>query len=190
MELIINIYIYFYQKITGSLKTYEPKDREKKLIENFIKKLDKEVGKGSWGFDYLFNYFAFQFEYWRDKETQIKSFYLSWFLGNKAFDRWKNKNENYYYFCEEGILKEYKINKNLLSSLILSTQKDFIQLKTYIEIEKQRYYNEDKGFNHCLISTDLYNHRSTLCLTCKFKVDCKQTLKQIYPFIYEKRGYN
>jgi len=190
MDLIIKIYSFFYQRITGHITNYEIKDREKKLIDNFEKKLNKEVGKGSWGFDYLFNYFAFQFEYWRDKETQIKSFYLSWFLGNKAFDRWKNKNKNYLYFCEEGILKEYKIDKNLLSSFLFIKKRDFVLINSYIEIEKKRFHNKEKGFAHCLISTDLYNHRSVLCLTCKSKIECQNILKNLYPFIYEKRGYN
>lgn len=65
----------------------------------------------------------------------------------------------------------------------------FTTIRPEEESLKKRFYGTARGVLWCLANTTLYNHRSSLCVVCKFKGDCLITLKRDFPRIARGRGY-
>lgn len=194
-EKIDKLFEYFTSKILYNPEyKFSPHSREKVAIKNFAHFLEEKYGKFSIGPYWLFQYFTFQFNYWKDKKTRQGEglAQIAWIIGNKALERWENKTNDYWYFCLVGLLN---INQNIKLSEIKVLINDREELKNYIElvhseeIEKKRYLNTDKGQVHCIQNTDLYNHKSEHCQNCKINPICKELLRINYPHISKVRGY-
>ena len=54
---------------------------------------------------------------------------------------------------------------------------------------KKRFHGTQRGLVWCVANTTLYNHKSSLCVVCKYKNDCLETLKREFPRIAVARGY-
>jgi len=193
---LILLFEYFISKVSG-YQNFEAKlhAREKVAVSNFAYFLMGRYGEGSIGPYLLYHYFVFQFEYWRTKKTREGEgrAQIRWVVGEKAFNRWLRKDSDYWYFCTEGLLKKHvDIKYSDVIGLLGKTEIgfDYVEVKMYEEVEKQRYFNTTKGFMHDILNTTLYNHKSELCLGCKNKESCKELLKTNYRKIYDDRGYN
>jgi len=197
-QKVISIFEYYLTIISGQ-PDFKVKlhSREEVAVKNFCKFLFDKYGKFSIGPNWWFEYFTFQFEHWRDKQTRLGKgmAQISWVIGKKAFDRWMNKSEDYWYFCTEGLLKfnpqikRSEIIEIYENSLLNSNKRDFKIISIIEEIEKKRFHNTDQGFTHCMTASTLFHHRSKLCILCKHKSSCKKLLKDNYSKIYEERGY-
>jgi len=150
-EQLILVFEYFIAKISG-YQNFEAKlhSREKVAVTNFAKFLIDRYGEKSIGFDFLYKYFVFQFEYWRTKKTREGEgrAQIRWIIGDKAFKRWLNKDSDYWYFCQQGLLKKHSdIKYSDIAELLgeKEIEKDYIEIKTYEEIEKERYFNITKA---------------------------------------------
>lgn len=160
---IIKIVDYLYKK-TGQKLTLKDK-RWSSSIDSFIGILDKEFGLASVGENFLKDYFLFQFSYWINKRTRFDSTIMpNWLLGEKSFERWKNKNEHWSYFNSQFI-ERYRI----------VFDRSFLQFDTedIEEIERKRFHNQNEGFAHCL-SFASFNDCSLSCVTCIFKKNCRK----------------
>jgi len=192
-EKIILSFEYFIAEISCRKDyMYAPYKWENKSIENFATLLKNKYGSNSIGVHWFFNYFCFQFEYWRTKKTELGEglAYIEWIIGPKAFKRWEGKTKDYWYFCQEGLLnfnKEIKFSK---FKIIIEGKSifDINKIRTDEEIEKGLYINQRKGFYNCLLYTTLFNKKSGLCQNCKFQENCKKIQRSNYPGIYKIRN--
>lgn len=191
------IYELFYKKLYGNEKyIFNPTEKMHNCIFNFIELIDKKYKITTLNIDFYIYYFLFQFDYWlginAEGKYNVSTFSdrinITYILGQKAFERWINRNSNFdYKMYQSTFAHKYNIS-------IINIKKHFIEneypiLNQAEEIEKRRFYNTDRSLNHCLEKTTLYNHRSRLCIMCINKKDCKILLANNYINIYKSRGY-
>ena len=154
-----NIYSKTYNWVDFEINETE---RNIKVLENFCDILDKEIGIESVGENFIFDYTVFQFRYYEDKKT-ARDVQLNWIYGQKAWCRWKNKNEHWNYFnslyCQNKAISkpEYKVN---------------IDEEIYNDRERNRYYGTNLGQYYCQKMALNSNRKSKLCRFCKFKKEC------------------
>jgi len=187
------LFEYFVSKVS-SRKDYEfkPHSREKQAIKNFadflISRHKKSIGPA-----FLFKYFSFQFEYWNSKETREKEklAQISWIIGKKAFERWLIKSHDYWYFCKNGVLRLNGIKFSEAQKLLGVERNivNFVEINDLEELQKNKFFNQKKGFVYCLNNTTLFNDKSIFCEDCRFKENCKNLLGINYPAVFERRGY-
>ena len=187
VETVRRFYEYFYQKIYIKPKyIFNPSKTGMKMIENFIKLLDKEFNIKLIGEDFLWSYFIYQFNYWRNAE--LKSFFgkmqISYIIGQKAFLRYKEDKHNLMWVTEKSeIIERYILRKKDL----INNEEKIIYQARYEESIKKMHLNTDKGFYFCIENTTLYHPKHKSCMFCKFKNDCKKVLKEKFPKLYEQR---
>jgi len=139
---------------------FQSSSKEKKMIENFLAKLD-ETANEEWLFDFL----LFGFSRYADLETRYGKglVQLSWVIGQKAIDTFKKRTEEQLYYTQK-FKEEYGINKEV------KKEKPFNE--SFLNREKQRFYNTERGLLHCKEMLFTPNE-SNSCLNCKFKEECK-----------------
>ena len=182
-EIIIKLYQYFYQK-TYHNPNFEfiPKKGELVTIDKFVEVLN-EIG--SLGQDWIFHYFAYQFNYWKDlKYKKIKTVIVSYILGVKAFYRYEERNEQSDYFVDEFI-RDYKLDSNDIWNDTYY-KKDLLNVSKAEEAEKMGYASS--RLINCLQHTTLYNIRSEICMLCIKSTLCKKIQKVKYPEVYKLRN--
>lgn len=192
LRLIVDTYKFYYSKVSG-IENYIFKmtDNRVVMIEKFILEF-KELQKTNLLQETaLKKFFDFQFNHWyrRDaKHGKGISIQLEWIIGRQAIDRWKNVNKKHLSFI---VRKNLKTDKDFTKKTKNKENWDNLLINTNINEErlKSKFLNEDIGFESCFITTNLYNHKSSNCLNCKFSNECKNVLKETYPAIYKIRGY-
>jgi len=189
-DQVIGAYEIFYSRVNNFRNyIFHPTPRQRKIIGNFVKVLESEYAKGSVGSDYMFKFFAFQFNYWHDKNTRFGAgkIMLEWVIGKTAVQRWKDRHEKAVYHSLRNMALMYGVNPAIDEDL---SETNYLRISPGEEQEKNRQYSTDGGLLLCLLGTTLYNHRSKLCIGCKNKVNCRELLKANYPGIYIGRGYS
>lgn len=180
-EQILGSFDFFSIK-TGNYYNYTYKlcKGEDKVILKFINFIRTTYGEISIGKHWLFDYFCFQFEYWRTKNIKYKKgggiIELSWVIGDKAILRWKNRVKDYQYFYKTGLLKYSSLTKGEYFSLFEQEKREVLNKKNIIDLERERFFNKDNGFLHCF-QFAYYNSNSKLCKICKFRSKCKDIKK-------------
>jgi hypothetical protein len=156
-------------------------DNESKCLNSFLDFLNKKY-KGRIDDNFIKNYTKYQFSYWNRLQTRHKNGYIpiSWIYGKKAITRWE-QDVDWLKFRQNS---DFSISEKANVKLSFLTQID-----TQEESHKQKYHNKNKGLAWCSYNTTLYNHKSTNCLTCIFKLQCKEMLKLNMPNVYKLRGY-
>lgn len=169
---------------------FNPTPRYDKMIDNFIASLYKEYSERSIGKRFVIDYFAYQYLRWFEKnDTRFgKTVMLSWLIGPKAFERFKNRSEGWSFRVRQKILKPYKISVETIFPPETKAH-DTLGLHESEEFIKERFRLDENRLGHCVEHTTLYNKKSKWCITCKHKKDCKEALRSIYPSIYIQRGY-
>lgn len=192
---IVSSYQYFYSCFYKNDKyIFTPSLKTSNYINTFISLVNKKYrNKTILGVNFLWYYFVFQFNYWKNIEIEEKDFsnriIPSFIIGSKAYERYESRDREFDWSLQYNDLYEkYSISQNIFKSILKPPIKS-----QYININeslyKKRNYNTDKGLNNCLIFTTLYNHKDLLCLSCLYKGDCKKLLKENFPRLYEERGY-
>lgn len=190
-RLIVDLFKKYYSAIF-KLPNYRfnMTDNKHTSVKNFIAEFKKLTKTNQLQKDYLQKYFEFQFNHWYnyDSKSDMSRIQIEWIIGKKALERWKKS---------DPIISAYIVRKNLKTDIeIKVVQKKenwksiLVEVNMVEESDKMRFYNTNKGLDVCLISTTLYNHKSSLCAGCKHKVICKDYLKKLYPKIYKMRGYD
>lgn len=195
LKLIEELQTHFFRQVSGYENyKFKVQQRDVAMIAKFVK-WGKENYKDSFSTDFLINYFEFHYSYYSRITTRFGKgvIMLNWIVGEKARERWKDrdlKNNRYI---------KFSLNKNsqgYLKNLYLSSrqkQKDREKIKYILEINnleeefKKAFYDSEKGFLFCCQQTTLYNGNSELCRNCKFKEQCKETLKSNYPKVFKIR---
>jgi len=188
-DLIINVYQVFVRKLCKDASfIYKGELRDNACITNFIKLIDKAYGIESLGEVFIYDYFSFQLNYWVNLDTRFgKKIPITWFVGKKAFLRWKdNPNIDLYHAHKTSDLFGIDISAFNKSKKNI----DALETKPYEEKEKIRFGHKESQFLHCIETTTLFNHRSTYCVLCENKISCKELLKVNFYRIYIKRGYS
>lgn len=186
-NLIIKFYTYFYKKRYNSISyKFKPSEKATKTISTFIKLLDKHYSLTMIGEEFLWRYFIYQMNYWRNAELVAfhGQFRIEYIIGTKAFKRFiDSAKDDHWVIDRSDVIVLYGFRKS-----------DLIKLKTdntykgdFEEKNKLKFHNTNKGLYHCIITTTLYNPEHNSCKICIFKEDCKKILKTEYPNIYGKR---
>ena len=187
---IVTLYELFYRglyKQEGYI--YSPSESAHKQIENFIKLLDKAYTIESIGNDFLITYFTFQFAYWSELniDSYNKSVVISYIIGPKAFQRWRDRDAEYDFTIFTTLIKKTGLTKGeVLKAIEVFSDVRSDNLK-HEEAEKKRFEGTDRQFLHCIENTTLIHPRSLCCIVCKDKADCKKLLEERFPQIYYHR---
>jgi hypothetical protein len=184
-EIIIKLYQYFYQK-TYHYPNFEfnPRKEELVTIDKFIEVLNiaNELGQ-----NWLFRYFAFQFEYWsKIKNKKFSGVFISYIIGEKAFYRFENRSEQSDFFIDEFI-RNYRLNPDDIWGSKYY-KKDLLNISIAEEIEKQRIFNNSLRLANCMIHTTMFNVRSEICMLCHKQILCKKIQQEKFPEIYKIRN--
>lgn len=189
-EKISIFFKFFNEKHTGIKQSFEVSDTEKKYVSKFIVKISDDIHISSIGFDWLWDYFCFQFSYWNDLTMGYSnSVQMSWVLGKKALDRWANRRDDSGFLNKMFSIEE-NISKTELKKLLDEDKNLSIdELFEIEETERKRFLNEKTGLVHCLDVTSLAHPESEACSKCIYASECKEVLRFIAPHLYRKRGY-
>jgi hypothetical protein len=186
---IIQFYEYFYKKKFNSAKyNFKPSEKSLKVIDTFLSLLDKNFNLKLVGKSFLFDYFIYQFNYWRNANLVAfhGKFRIELIIGRKAFLRYKdNVRDDLWVIQSSEIYKLY----NLIKSDLIPSEKHAVSSFDHELGIKKMKFNTIEGFNTCITATTMYNHQHTVCILCNYKKDCKKILKENYPKLYEIRGY-
>lgn len=189
-KAVIKLFHYFHDRV---YREHKQKFRlnleisnQRKVIENFVNLIIAQVNLPGLPINYLVDYFCFSFHYWSTKVTK-REVTLSWIIGKKTFSKWLEKKDGTNYYTDK-FLKEYNIDLHRLRQE-LSDEKEAPSLDVSEEVEKNRFVDPDAKLYNCTINTTMYNHRSINCLGCQNKQVCKSMLKDLFPQLYKKRGY-
>lgn len=191
-RLVVDTYNFFYKTINKKennvLKMFPSRI---KAIENFIEKFKNEFSVNFLQKDILDRYFEWSFNYWLDKENSKygnKGIQIEWIISNASITRWKQANKKYVtYILGKTIRKKFNYEKR--KGYKENWDNIFLKINPLEEIEKEKFHNTQKGYMNCSIFTTLYNHKSSNCLKCKYSINCKDNLKNEYPKLFKKRGY-
>lgn len=182
-SIIINLYESFIKGLTNNKDfKIDIKEKDDKAINSFISKLSKEYRIESVGENLLKSYFAFQLDYWHDKDTMFgKNIQLNWIIGEKAWQRWLEKREGVMYFANKASSKY---------NLTLSKKKNEYSMSNSMNlIPYEELTRSGRNLKDCYEGgTTLYHPNSEYCGECKFKKDCAKILKKKYKNIFLARG--
>lgn len=159
LEIVRNYYIFLLGKFVFSgFITLEDK-----TIDSFFNKLSKKgIDISSIGSEFVWNYIVYQLKYWVDKKTRFNGkIYSSWVFGDKAIDRWLNKNEDYLYFSEQ-FLQKHEINKPV----------QYYQSNINLDEKRLNFSSQFDGYLIC-IKEEIFSTRSVVCQKCKYFDLCK-----------------
>lgn len=168
LTLIKQTYENIYSIVSG-FQDYEVKlnPTNKKILNSFVKRLENEF-KGGIDEQFLQTFILYQFLYYDSKKTRLGKgkVYLNWILGEKAIERYKNKNENWFYFVEE--YRKYLGISSIAEKEVIDQEK----VSLHKQRERKRFFGSERGWLHCQ-ENELFEKYSSECLSCKFKHNCK-----------------
>lgn len=190
---VVDYFREYYQAVTKN-KDYKVTmtDNKAKVVENFILLFKQNYNTNLLQDDILKKYFDYQFNFWYKKDAKYgkgTSIQLEWILGKQALQRWNDVDKKHLSFIVRKNLKKHNDFSKVKLKKKKSEFKVYIEVNEFEEIKKSKFINKDIGLEYCLQNTNMYNHKSQNCVSCKFKQECKQNLKIIYPIIYKIRGY-
>lgn len=135
-----------------------------KLYKFFIENISDFVDLKSIGFDWIWDYIVYQFEYWSSKKTPIGTFNQSWVFGKKAIDRWKNKNNSWQFFNQK-FLNSYGIEKPI--------HYFSAALKEKWEEVRAINFGTPQGFINCQLDS-IFDNESKYCKVCVYAEICER----------------
>ena len=181
----VDLFIELLEQVTKRKVNYRCNDADVSSWNKFIETYGDGIGE-----EFLRKYIEYGIQSWfnsgseRDYSRAVR---FSWIVGSAAIKRWNALNAETRTFVVRSSLKtEHKINtlkhRSQLSELLT-------KVRPSEEKFKAEFHNTNRGLLWCVANTTLYFHRSSQCVTCLFKEQCKDSLKKEYPKIYKARGY-
>jgi len=194
-QKIINTYYFFLNNLIEDHGVQEFTKIDSLLISKFARLLDNQFGadlSNKW----LYDYFSFQFEYWRTKETNFGKkgiALISWVIGKKAFLRYQNKNSNWNYFVISKLFKENpKISYSNYLEKVFCIEERKLNISNLSKIEedmkKSILDKEENTISKCIIFSKLFHPKSQYCLSCKENPLCIKLQKEKFPKVFELRN--
>ena len=181
----VDLFIELLEQVTKRKVNYRCNDADVSSWNKFTETYGDGIGE-----EFLRKYIEYGVQSWfnsgseRDYSRAVR---FSWIVGSAAIKRWNALNAETRTFVVRSSLKtEHKINtlkhRSQLSELLT-------KVRPSEEKFKSEFHNTNRGLLWCVANTTLYFHRSSQCVTCSFKEQCKDILKKEYPKIYKARGY-
>ena len=181
----VDLFIELLEQVTKRKVNYRCNDADVSSWNKFIETYGDGIGE-----EFLRKYIEYGIQSWfnsgseRDYSRAVR---FSWIVGSAAIKRWNALNAETRTFVVRSSLKtEHKINtlkhRSQLSELLT-------KVRPSEEKFKAEFHNTNRGLLWCVANTTLYFHRSSQCVTCLFKEQCKKKKKKEYPKIYKARGY-
>lgn len=140
-------------------RNYEfvPKRQQITMINSFIKKKEKQIGD-----NWLFEFFLFQFNRYHSKKTRFGEgiVQLSWVIGNKAIQNWKNKKDEELFYVDE-FRQKYGLKNILLPKIELRLSSNYLDIK-----------RKSGNLIQC-IDLELFDSKNVICRLCTNKEICK-----------------
>lgn len=181
----VDLFIELLEQVTKRKVNYRCNDADVSSWNKFTETYGDGIGE-----EFLRKYIEYGVQSWfnsgseRDYSRAVR---FSWIVGSAAIKRWNALNAETRTFVVRSSLKtEHKINtlkhRSQLSELLT-------KVRPSEEKFKAEFHNTNRGLLWCVANTTLYFHRSSRCVTCLFKEQCKDILKREYPKIYKARGY-
>lgn len=163
IEKVKILYEYLYGVTSGNRNfEFKPREREQKMIENFVKQLTPSHGD-----DWLYNYMTFQFSRYAEQHTRFGKgkVMLGWVTGQKAFKKYKEAPDEEKYWGEV-FRTRFSLQNPLLETLSIQIS------RSYKDRERIRFQDSERQFIHCN-ENNLFDNRSKECMFCKNKELCK-----------------
>lgn len=181
----VDTFIKALEQTTNRTVNYKCNKQDTASWETFTNEFDEYIGE-----DFIRKFIEFGFQSWFNdsvKEDKTYKIRFSWIFGKSAIQRWKKNNaEINNIIVQQNLKQNVKINlMNQRSDVPLAVT----SLRSVEENFKSEFHNTKRGFLWCIANTTLYFHKSSYCVTCKFKDDCKKLLKQEYFKVFKTRGY-
>lgn len=201
-ENLIRGYIFLNSRLfKKKYYRYDIGSRNTKIVSSFMDKLlfTTKASSSSINIDYIRTFLLFSFHqncnftetHYRDK----KMIPVNVIFGTPTMMRWLQRHN--YPSWSARLKEEFVDNLDIkfddifdedLKVRYRSTK--YSDLSKLEEYDKKRMLNTELGFINCSTSTTLFNHQSKYCQACSFKDPCLDRLKEVYPAIYEMRGYD
>lgn len=181
----VDTFIELLRQVTGNKVNYKCTDQDVTCFESFLKEFDDGIGE-----NFIREFAEYGMQSWFNSGSQrdyTHAVRFSWIFSKTAVNRWyalpghvRTK------VVRTSLKKKAKVDlskkSKTLSELLLTVRESE-------ERFKREYYNTSRGLLWCIANTTLFFHKSSLCVGCKFKDDCKEALKDNFPKLYVKRGY-
>lgn len=181
----VDIFIELLEQITNRKVNYKCNDADLACWDNFMNVFSDRIGE-----EFVRKFAEYGFQSWFNKgckKDYSRDIRFNWVFGKAAIERWNKCNiDTNVFITRAGLKTEYKINLLKRKSSLLEQMS---KVRSMEEKFKSDFHNSKRGFLWCIANTTLYFHKSSNCVTCTYKVECKKLLKQEYPKIYIKRGY-
>lgn len=182
----VDTFIKLLEQVTKRKVNYKCNNSDTACWNNFMNTFSDSIGE-----EFVRKFLQYGVQSWfndgseKDYSRQIR---FSWIFGKSAIIRWKKYDiATNVYITRIGLKQNHQINivkkKTEIGKIVTS-------IRPVEEKFKEDYHNTKRGFLWCIANTTLYFHKSSKCATCLFKKECKILLKQEYPKIYIKRGYD
>jgi hypothetical protein len=192
LRLVVDTYKFYYEKVS-KIENYIFKmtDSRAVMIDNFVNEFKNFNQTPILQETSLKKFFDFQFNHWYKRDGKFGkgvSIQIEWIIGKQAVERYKSVNKKHMSFI---VRKNLKADNDFTTTDVKKENWNelLININQTEEFNKAKFINKSIGFENCLLTTNLYNHRSSNCLVCKFSTDCKNKLKILYPKIHKIRGY-
>lgn len=131
------------------------------MIDNFLEQLTPSHDS-----DWLFNYFCFQFGRYSTMKTRFDGkIMLGWVIGKKSLKHFKEASDEELYWGEK-----FRLDFSIKNPLRVTEK---INMSSYLNQERVRFYNTERGLIHCKELELKYTTLNKHCLFCKNKEYCK-----------------
>ena len=183
----VDMFIDMLETITKRKCNYRCNDSDVGSFETFCNEFDTNIISMS----FIKTYLEYQFQSWFNTGTDkdySRTVRFSWMFGAKAIKRWRVFKPEVNVKIVRGHIKKLGIYKPKVSRETKIPEL-ILRIRPAEENFKREYHNTQRGFAWCIANTTLYNHKSSLCVRCSFKNECKEVLEKQYPKVYVKRGY-
>lgn len=181
----VDNFIILLEQITKRKVNYKCNNADTACWDNFMDTFSNSIGE-----DFIIKFLEYGFQSWFNdgsKEDYSKKIRFSWIFGKQAIVRWKKLDVATNVFITRSSLKKNHNIKIIKKETEIA--KIITSLRPIEEKFKSDFFNTKRGFLWCIANTTLYFHKSSKCVVCDFKKECKDVLKNEYPKIYVKRGY-
>lgn len=187
--LTIDLFLFFINRVQKNPRINISKS-ERTNIKNFFTKRLADSGyiKQNTTIEHLFLFIAERFAQNENNPNARTRYGANKIFGDDSIEIFKKtieKDTTCFYgreFCKKNNIQlieftgTYEIDRSIVNE--------------FEETEKQRCFDNDKSrFQNCVRFTSLFNHKSTWCMRCFNKKECKEMLFELYPTLFEKRGY-
>lgn len=183
----VDLFISTLEQVTHQKKhKISCNDADTAAFKNFIERYGSNVGE-----EFILKFEEFAFSQWFKKDSEIdygKTIRFAWIFSKRMMDLW-DKNSigfNVYKTRKSSFKKDFKVNNARTSSNFKEFCNSLIEQE---ENNKAVYLNTKRGLAFCIATTKLFFHKSSNCVICMYKNECREILKNEYPKIYKIRGY-